>query len=501
MALEREIRLQESHQKDLAERKRRQQQRRKPSDQYNTARLIGIKDTRPQWVPLPSPSPNLTSNLQHPPKFYENQTHEERRAYILEKLTNVLGEERMREPMLPSGHNPMEPVIAEHNQRMVKIFLLNQRDAERAEAQRQHIEQIRLAREEEAARLKTQILLDHYKDIYQGRIDILAMYAGDMLQGIDRLEHLLQTGSPGWEVDNVMKVMAHQVFEPIYCLLQEFDSEIPLDPEGAEKLMGAWPMARLDGLYKFLEIKAGIMSPQAIYLLEGIKLIAQRLLNPTTFVDPLAPRPCPVSNFRLDYGSTNINSMSTSAPQATSFLPGAVLPPAGGWSIRGRASTSGLDPDAPEADDVPNVATSAPENSGISKLIAATAENITAKAAGTQIPPITVEPADSVARANVMKYIGGDHMALQAEMSDMFRNAEPKTIHRRAVTECIKGLMNAANNEEKILGTVDAPHYRSQIETCVTKIDALAKRYREVKDTKALRKLCGQALKIWAVQA
>ncbi|KAI4906040.1 hypothetical protein J4E90_010955 [Alternaria incomplexa] len=496
---EREMRLRENERMVLRERQQLQRQKRRaPYDRNSMGRATGIKDKRPRWTSQPAlPPPKAFSNLQHPAEFYENQTSEERRAYVREKLTNVLGEQKMKEPILPSGHNPMEPVIAEHNQRMATISLLNQFEAHKADVERQHHEQIRLAREEEATRLKTQILLGHYKDVYKGRINVLAWHTGHMLEGIDRLEHLLQTGEQ-WEVAKVVQVLTHQVFEPVKRVLEEFDADIPLDPDGAQKLKEAWPMARLQGLYDFLLGRSNNLDSQTMRMAQCIEEILRRLNSPTVFVDPLAPKPQPLNDFRQSYGSTNVNPQTSSASQSDQPLPGAVPPPAGGWSFRGRASTSGLDPDAPQFTHA-NATTSAPPGSGISKLIAATASNAASKGTNPQIPSITIEPGDSAARTSVLQYISTDNMVLQAEMEDMFRHAEPKNSRRRAVTECIKGLVDAANGEDKVLGTMDATYYRAQIEECVRKIDGLAKRYKEVKETKALRKLCGLALKIWAM--
>jgi len=496
---EREMRLRENERREFAERKRRQQQKRHvPYKRTSMERTTGIKDKRPRWTSQPAlPPPKAFSNLQHPAEFYENQTSEERRAYVREKLTNVLGEEKMKEPILPSGHNPMEPVIAEHNQRMATISLLNQFKDHKVDVQRQYDEQIRLAREEEVTRLKTQILLGHYKDVYKGRINVLAWHTGHMLEGIDRLEHLLQTGEQ-WEVARVVQVLTHQVFEPVKRVLEEFDADIPLDPDGAQKLKEAWPTARLQALYDFLLGRSSNLDLQTMRMAQCIEEIIRRLNNPTVFVDPLAPEPQPLSDFRQSFGTTNTNPQTGSAPHSEQPLPRAIPPPTGGWSFRGRASTSGIDPDAPQST-LANAATSAPPGSGISKLIAATAENAASKAANPPIPSITIEPGDSAARTSVLQYISTDNMVLQAEMDDMFRHAEPKNSHRRAVTECIKGLVDAANGEDKVLGTMDASYYRAQIEECVRKIDGLAKRYKEVKETKALRKLCGLALKIWAM--
>jgi hypothetical protein len=311
-----------------------------------------------------------------------------------------------------------------------------------------------------------------------------------MLSEIDRLEAAI-SAMDTWEAVNVVHVLTYQVFEPVHSLLQECDNEIPLDPDGAQMLKGAWPMARLQGLFDYLLSKANGLEPEVILMAQGIESIFQRLNNPTPFVNPLAPKSRPFSDFRPNYSSTTANLTAVSASGAGTCVSGAVAAFDCGWSFHGRASASGVDF---VVGGIPGAA------SGIAKLYAATAENTAAKAADTQIPSVTVEPEDSIARTNVMQYVATDNMVLNSEIQDMFRNAEPKSSHRRTVTECIKGLVDAANGEEKILGTMDAPHYRSQIEKCVEKVDTLPRKHREVKDTKALKKLCGQALKIWSLQ-
>jgi hypothetical protein len=181
---EKQIRLQQETQwKELAERAKRREQCRAPSDRWSVERLISIKNTRPEWTlpPPPPPPPETIEKPQYSDEFYDNQTPEERARFINERLTNILGEEKMKEPILPSGHNPMDPVIAEHNQRAATISILNYFDAQQAETQRQKNAHMRLAREEEATRLKTQVLYSHNRDIYEGRINKLAMFTGDML--------------------------------------------------------------------------------------------------------------------------------------------------------------------------------------------------------------------------------------------------------------------------------------------------------------------------------
>ncbi|KAG9187184.1 hypothetical protein G6011_05055 [Alternaria panax] len=500
MAREKEIRIREEQWK-MAEEKRRQQQFRTPSDRWAIERRTGIKDSRLKWTRPPPPPPCVPEKSPYSDEFYANQTPEERREFIIERLTNILGEEKMKAPILPSGHNPIDPVIAEHNNRVATISIIDAVETRRAEARRHVDEQTWELHQANEARTTTKVLYNHYVDIYWGRINILAMYTGEMGDKIDVLDNALANNNV-WEVANVVQVLTQQIFVPILGLLQECEREIPLDLEGAQKLRNAWPLARLDEVYEHLASKADGLEPQIVFMAQCIEAIAKRLNNPTPLVNPLEQKQQSINDFRVKYGSMNASTtaISTSAPSSGTSILGAAPAAEGGFSIRGRASTFGVDPDAY----VPGSATSAPPNSGISKLYAATLkkaanEKQAGSFGGFKLPSIAVEPSDSVARQYVIQYIATDNMVLETEIQDMFRNIEVKSNHRRAVKECIDGLMNAANGEESILGTTDAGHYRSQIEKCVTKIDALPLKTRQNKDTQALKKLCGRALRIWAV--
>jgi hypothetical protein len=502
MAREKEIRFQEA-QWEMAQEKKRRQQLRAPTSRWALERRVGIKDSRPQWTPPPPPppAPYVPEKSPYSDEFYANQTPEERRKFIHKRLTNILGEERMNAPILPSGHNPIDPVIAEHNQRVATASIIDLLEAQRTEFQRQAEEQRFMAHQAEQTRIRTKVLWEHYSDIYKGRINKLAMYTGDMVDGIDLLDKALANNNV-WEGANAVQVLTHQIFEPIHGLLLECDNEIPLDVDGAQLLKAAWPMARLNELYESLVRNAEGLEPQVIYMGRVIEAIAQRINNPTPLINPTEQKQQPTNNFCANNGFTNANPMMsiTSAPGNNASISGVVPTSDGGMSICGRASTSGVDPDAY----VPGAATSASEGGGMSKLIAGTLENLASKrqassSAGSKLPTITVEPEDSVARQNVLLYIATDNMALESEIQDMFRNNDVKNSHRRAAKECIDGLMNAADGEENILGTNDGGHYRSQIEKCVTNIDVLPLKTRQNKDTQVLKKLCGRALKIWAV--
>ncbi|CAN9089617.1 unnamed protein product [Alternaria alternata] len=500
MAREKEIRLREVQLK-MAQEKKRQKELRASSNQWAVDRHMSIKASRSQLTP-PPPPPYVPEKSPYSDEFYANQTPEERHKFIHERLTDILGEEKMKAPILPSGHNPIDPVIAEHNKRVATESIIDAFESRRAETQRRVDEQMWMAHQAHKAYVRTEVLWNHYHNIYQGRINRLAMYTGEMGDNIDLLDNAIANNDV-WEVANTVQFLTQQIFEPVLGLLQECDNEIPLAVDDAQKLKAIWPLARLEEVYGYLVSKADGLEPQVVFMAQLIEAIAHRIKNPTPLVNPLEQEQQPTNNFCANHGYTNTNIAASSNPisdNGASILGAAPPAPEGGFSIRGRASTSGVDPDAY----VPGAATSAPAGSGISKLTAATlakaADNqLACYPAGSEIPSITVEPVDSVARQNVIHYISTDNMVLETEIQDMFRSNEIKSNHRRAVKECIDGLLNAANGEESILGSMDAGHYRSQIEKCVTRIDALPLKIRQNKDTQAPKKLCGRALKIWAI--
>lgn len=500
MAREKEIRLREEQLK-MAEEKKRQKELRASSDQWAVDRHMSIKASRSQLTP-PPPPPYVPEKSPYSDEFYANQTPEERRKFIHERLTNILGEEKMKAPILPSGHNPIDPVIAEHNKRVATGSIIDVFESRRAEIQRRVDEQMWMAYQAHKAYVRTEVLWNHYHNIYQGRINRLAMYTGEMSDNIDLLDNAIANNDV-WEVANTVQFLTRQIFEPVLGLLQECDNEIPLAVDDAQKLKAIWPLARLEEVYGYLVSKADGLEPQVVFMAQLIEAIAHRIKNLKPLVNPLEQEQQPTNNFCANHGYTNTNIAASSNPisdNGASILGAAPAAPEGGFSIRGRASTSGVDPDAY----VPGAATSALTGSGISKLTVATlakaADNqLACYPAGSEIPSITVEPVDSVARQNVIHYISTDNMVLETEIQDMFRSNEIKSNHRHAVKECVDGLLNAANGEESILGSMDAGHYRSQIEKCVTRIDALPLKIRQNKDTQALKKLCGRALKIWAI--
>ncbi|KAH6863626.1 hypothetical protein B0T12DRAFT_339314, partial [Alternaria alternata] len=219
-------------------------------------------------------------------KFYANQTPEERHKFIHERLTNILGEEKMKAPILPSGHNPIDPVIAEHNKRVATESIIDAFESRRAEIQRRADEQMWMAHQAHKAYVRTEVLWNHYHNIYQGRINRLAMYSGEMGNNIDLLDNAIANNDV-WEVANTVQFLTQQIFEPVLGLLQECDNEIPLAVDDAQKLKAIWPLARLEEVYGYLVSKADGLEPQVVFMAQLIEAIAYRIKNPTPLVNPL----------------------------------------------------------------------------------------------------------------------------------------------------------------------------------------------------------------------
>ncbi|RAR02865.1 hypothetical protein DDE83_008429 [Stemphylium lycopersici] len=417
--------------------------------------------------------------------FYDNQTSEESLRYVQERLTAILGPERMKLQLLPSGHNPIDPVIEEHYQQVATNDILSQWEIYKAEIRQQEEEHQRQVQEEEAVRLKAQILLTDYRNVYVGRLEKLALYGSDLAKGVDLLEAALQSGSID-DAARVVRDFTQQVLLPIDGLIKECSKEIPLEEVGAEKLKGFWPIERLNSMYKVLKRESNLPA-EALYMLQGIEAICNPIKKPTPFQDPFAPKPAPIKDFRLNFVSSNAGS-ATNASSAN------------GFSSLGAAST----PAQKEAKEQQNVPAS--EGSGFSKLLAATAEKANGSkqegsGAAPNMPPISIMPPKIAARENVLRYVATENMAFESEVQDLIRNNDVVNVHRRQARACLQEIINKANGEEGFLEDLDAGNYRTQIEDCVTKINTLPAGPRMNRDTQALKKLCGRALKLWAVHA
>lgn len=504
--LEKESKLRTAKRQALRQQQRRMLVTKKRIEHHRSQRAQGFR-VHGQGDETESSHPQPADSLDADPKptqdmsFYENQTYKESHAYVQERLTNVLGAERMSFKLLPSGHNPIDPVIAEHNQRTITNSILNQWEAHKVEIRRQEEERKRQAHEEEVRRFKIQTLLDHYHQLYINRLEQLALYGRDLVMGIGYIEAALMAGGL-YEAANVMQDMTHQALLPIHTLLQKCNKEIPLEEFGAEKLKSLWPMEGLMAVFEYLRGEPHL-PPQAIDMMQGIQVICTALNNPTPFQDPLAPKPIFSNNSSWKYTPHQIVPAAKPSPSEGISVIGAASATAGSGFSKLLAAT---------AQSVKQEQSREPGStgSGFAKLLAATAEKLNSSQEASSdtapnvspdtTPETSLSPAHA-ARTAVLHYIATENLYFESEVQDLIRNNTVVGTHRRQASECLKELIGLANGEEGFLGDMDAGNYRIQIETCVTKINTLPTNQRLNRDTQALKKLCGNALKLWSVHA
>ncbi|KAF1945133.1 hypothetical protein EJ02DRAFT_509620 [Clathrospora elynae] len=205
--------------------------------------------------PPPPPEPAQTGPWYDPNRSYDpaSETHEERQKFIREKLTSVLSEDRIKFSLRRSGHLGIDPAIAEHNEQMVTNSILGQRTSYLAQQRCDREEYIRQFVREDAERLNTQILNDHYRIWYRERLEKLAQLGPLLTRGIEMLDLALSNGGDtfSYDVGTLVEVMIKHVFEPADALFGEMSQEIALEEVGAAYLKAVWPMAGLDVLHSY----------------------------------------------------------------------------------------------------------------------------------------------------------------------------------------------------------------------------------------------------------
>ncbi|KAF5854002.1 hypothetical protein GGP41_006806 [Bipolaris sorokiniana] len=429
--LEKESKLRTAKRQALRQQQRRMLVTKKRIEHHRSQRAQGFR-VHGQGDETESSHPQPADSLDADPKptqdmsFYENQTYKESHAYVQERLTNVLGAERMKQ---------------------------------------------------------------------------LALYGRDLVMGIGYIEAALMAGGL-YEAANVMQDMTHQALLPIHTLLQKCNKEIPLEEFGAEKLKSLWPMEGLMAVFEYLRGEPHL-PPQAIDMMQGIQVICTALNNPTPFQDPLAPKPIFSNNSSWKYTPHQIVPAAKPSPSEGISVIGAASATAGSGFSKLLAAT---------AQSVKQEQSREPGStgSGFAKLLAATAEKLNSSQEASSdtapnvspdtTPETSLSPAHA-ARTAVLHYIATENLYFESEVQDLIRNNTVVGTHRRQASECLKELIGLANGEEGFLGDMDAGNYRIQIETCVTKINTLPTNQRLNRDTQALKKLCGNALKLWSVHA
>ncbi|KAL7775778.1 hypothetical protein CFE70_009622 [Pyrenophora teres f. teres 0-1] len=293
------------------------------------------------------------------------ENYEERQKFINDRLTVIPGPERMKMPaFLPSGHNPIDPVIAEHNLKQYQENVLSAWEAKKA-AQRREAEEAEANRQQmQANRRQIEAKVSYYRDRYLVRLEKLVSFGPQLAQAIDLFEAVLQPLNE-WEAAQVVHAITWELLHPIQDLLNDCAREIPLEEAGSHELKHAWPMARMEKLFNFLNHQYKLPG-EIIDMGRRLQALMQAVYNPTPFEDPLAPpKPKPYV-----FGSTFswILKTSVSAPVGSGYS-----------KLLAATAKKAKDTSAPPA----GTLTALP-GSGFSKLLAGTAEKL---AGSTQQTP------------------------------------------------------------------------------------------------------------------
>ena len=428
-----------------------------------TAWLENQEANKKDWSLHVKPSPEPTQDVPAP-----EETHEERRKFINDRLTAILDPERMKMPaLLPSGHNPMHPVIAQHKEYMYQQNVLNQWESYKAEQRRQ-------AEETEATRQQIQAKVKHYRDRYILRLEKLVSFSTPLARGIDQFEAVMMPLDK-WGAANIVRILTWQIFNPIQDLLNDCAKEISLEDVGAQEVKNAWPMERMEKLLTFLQHQYYL--PGEIIDM-GIRLdaVLKAVYNPTPFADPLAPKPTPVF-------STYCGLSATPGSSFAKLLAGTA-----------EKASEGAKP--------PTDTISAPPDSGFSKLLAGTAEKLSGDqqadsgnpqaAASTQVP-------DSPQRTAVLTHVNTNHTNLMDEAGDLINRKDGKVSanHRRQVESLFKQLLDDADGCERILERNEGTTYRSQVQLCKDGLDGLSLPHTKIPANKNLRRQCDEVMRLW----
>ncbi|KAI1590075.1 hypothetical protein PtrEW13061_005776 [Pyrenophora tritici-repentis] len=283
-----------TRQEDVEEFERREAERNTRRWRLQEQQEAQRREEHAAWLKSRPARPVTPSASKSPEKVAETpvvtETPEERQRFINDRLTVILGEERMQEPaFLPSGNNPLDPAIVELNTQQFQNTVLNEWEAYKA-AQIREAEEIEAnQRQIEANRQQIIAKVLYYRERYLVRLEKLVSYGPQLDTAITLFGQVLL---PYNEQDAaaVVYTITWELLNPIQDLLNERAKEMPLEEVGAQELQNAWPMNRMDLLFDFLNRQAHVL-PEVADMGHRLKAVMQAVYNPTPFDDPLASKP------------------------------------------------------------------------------------------------------------------------------------------------------------------------------------------------------------------
>lgn len=417
---------------------------------------------RNQSLP-PKPSPKPAQDVP-----VREETHEERRKFINDRLTAILGPKRMRMPALPpSGNNPLDPAIVEYNKHKFEQTVLNELELYKAEVRRKYQEAQAEAQAEqqrkEAERQEIKAKVDRLRVRYVVRLEKLVSFGPALAKAMDILEETGTQPFKEWEATRTVDELTWQVLRPIQELLSECAADkFPLEQDGAEVLKNAWPIQRMVQLVELLHHQYQhefSLSEETMAMARRLYDILKSVENPTPFVNALAPKPEPPFGFDHDKFLANVKKYHEKAKRSSTSIMNA---------------TAGSDPAKP-----------AVGNAG--KM-----NNSQKAAPGTQ-------QADSPKRTAVLGHVTTNGDKLMEHAFELINRSDNKVSdsNRRSIEALFKQILNDAGGCEGLLEETEGRTYRSQVYSCKGSLDSLSPAQRKILAHKNLYDKCDKVLKLW----
>jgi hypothetical protein len=439
---------------------------------------------------LPPEEPIHTTDLPDPDPIGD---HIERHRFVQEKLTSILGAERMNAPILPSGHSPIDPVIAEYNQQQALNALAEYDAEQRRIAEEQYIRQ----QQEQEQAFKINVLVDHYRAKYVQRVEQLEQCGPYLALGVDKLETAVSNKAMDEDTTLGVLQMTHEILIPSLNKLKEMDPEIPLDVEGAQRLKAAWPFDRLKGVFGWM-LSEATLPPELIKLGKCIKAVCGRIDNPQVWEHPLTPKPQPTygSLTQMDNAPTNNLSFQGAATMS-------INPPSAPADFNGAA------PNAPAAED------DGRKNYGSWADLTAAAKQANQQATASQqtssvpitfptpLPPNTTNNSspDSQEKANIIGHFCISQPQLLSSVDDLLNanisSTARKDAARADVMACLKELLDNANGKRGILGDDDGAVWKDEIARVKKYLAELPEKAAKKKLNRNLEKVIEEVMKLW----
>ncbi|KAI8931546.1 hypothetical protein NX059_011201 [Plenodomus lindquistii] len=395
--------------------------------------------------------------------------HVERKRFIDETLTSILGPERMKFQLSRSGHSGIDPIIAQHNQKSATQDLLNKFHARRVEERQIAKERQRQADVQEAERLRTAVLLDHYRAQYVNHVASLIEFGPLLNNALDHLNTAAGTQANHHDIPSIVSAILSQIFVPVYTIIEKMKQQIPLEEEGSKALKTAWPLDHLDSVMKWLHSLPNL-PPDFLSLGMAIEVISQHITTPTPFKNPLDVKPQPVHSFYQTWtgGSAKGNFMANLAANNSG------IPPV-------RAALALTAQKVPAAPGNPLKQEKSPPL-GIPDIIV--------------VSPTVEYPGGPLNKSGIKSYLTGEYNKLEYNTRLLMTSTDYISPERRhSLILVLKNALDMANSHGGFFTTTDCANFKTQVEHIIATI-AKSKDRNHMR-TAHLGRLAHDVLRFW----